>query len=70
MTSHSFKVENMIAKLPRAQIAKWNVKLIERSENQPFNLETLTVNPQKIVRLSFPSLVFLVRLSFEAFSKL
>ena len=29
-----------------------------------------TVNPQKIVRLFFPSLVFLVRLSIEAFSKL
>ena len=26
-----------------------------------------TVNPQKMVRLSFPTLVFLVRLSFEVF---
>ena len=33
-------------------------------------LKALTVNPQKIVRLSFSSLVFLMRLSFEVFSKL
>ena len=30
----------------------------------------LTVNPQKIVGLSFPTLVFLVRLYFEVFQKL
>ena len=30
----------------------------------------ITVNPQNIVRLSFSSLVFLVRLSFEVFHKL
>ena len=30
----------------------------------------LAVNPQKLVRLSFPTLVFLVRLSFESFSML
>ena len=29
-----------------------------------------TGNPQKVVRLSFPTLVFLVRLSFEVFRKL
>ena len=29
-----------------------------------------TVNPQKIVRLSFLTLVFLVRLSFEVFCKI
>ena len=29
-----------------------------------------TVNPQTVVRLSFPTLVFLVRLSFEVFRKL
>ena len=28
------------------------------------------VNPQKVVRLSFPTLVFFVRLSFEVFLKL
>ena len=32
--------------------------------------QAITVNPQKVVRLSFPTLVFLVRLSFEAFHKL
>ena len=29
-----------------------------------------TVNPQKIVRLFFPSFIFLARLSFEVFLKL
>ena len=32
------------------------------------NIEN-TVNPQKVVRLYFPTLVFLVRLSFEAVCK-
>ena len=30
----------------------------------------VTVNPQKVVRLSFPTLVFLMRLSFDVFLKL
>ena len=42
----------------------------------PFDTKTCSIekissniNPQKMVRLSFPSLVFLVKLSFEVFKK-
>ena len=38
--------------------------------NLSTKFKSYTVNSQKIVRLSFPSLVFLTRLSFEVFAKL
>ena len=41
MTSHSLKAVNSIAKLPTAQTAGMNVKLIEPSENQPVKLKQL-----------------------------
>ena len=41
MTSHSLKAANLNAKLPIAQTARHNVKLIEPSENQPVKLKQL-----------------------------
>ena len=61
----------MNEKLPNHHFFR-NLRFLSLSNSLSFQyiIIGITVNPQKEVRLSFPTLVFFVRLSFEVYGKL